>query len=168
MDAKQFRANIVREPLEILDIHSPAAEELLMVIAAHESKLGHYVKQINGPALGPFQMEKETYWDVINNVLQQPRWRPLYNRMIGSCQSWIREQHHVEQLKTNWWLATIMARVYFMRWEEPIPKRENFPDKRVWINALAEYSKRKWNTSAGAATPEDYTNAYVRHVDPDL
>jgi hypothetical protein len=40
------------------------AIQLLMGTAAQESHLGTYLKQINGPALGVFQMEPNTEIDI--------------------------------------------------------------------------------------------------------
>jgi hypothetical protein len=63
MNPKQLRELVIRPVLEYLhpDIpYSHEAEDLLMMIAAHESHLGEYVKQVQGPALGIYQMEPDT------------------------------------------------------------------------------------------------------------
>ena len=49
---------------------SQEAENLLMGTAAQESALGEYIRQLgNGPALGIFQMEPETFDDIVRNYL---------------------------------------------------------------------------------------------------
>ena len=50
---------------------STDAVELLMMIAAHESLMGKYIKQVNGPALGLFQMEPVTHDDLYKNFISK-------------------------------------------------------------------------------------------------
>lgn len=60
MDKAQLR-ELITHVLKKYDLHSDNAVELLMLTAAVESNLGHYIKQVGGgPALGIFQCEPAT------------------------------------------------------------------------------------------------------------
>jgi hypothetical protein len=63
INPKQLRDLITRTLKEIPNGYSEDAVELLMMIAAHESKLGTYLRQVSGPALGIFQIEPATHDD---------------------------------------------------------------------------------------------------------
>lgn len=52
---------VVTETLKEMDRFKPECVELLCMIAAHESMLGKYRKQIKGPALSLFQIEPRTH-----------------------------------------------------------------------------------------------------------
>ena len=55
MDVRQFAHAIVRPTLYALDLHSPAAERLMLGTAAHESDGLRYIRQLGGgPALSFF------------------------------------------------------------------------------------------------------------------
>ena len=69
MDKRQLR-NLIRRVLIGIGGYSEEAENLLMGTAAQESALGEYIRQLgNGPALGIFQMEPETFDDIVRNYL---------------------------------------------------------------------------------------------------
>ena len=46
---------------EIPNGYSPNTEKCMLMIAAHESRLGTFLKQNKGPALGPWQIEPATH-----------------------------------------------------------------------------------------------------------
>ena len=64
----QFR-DLIRRTLKDITLYSEDAVDLLMMTAAAESNLGEYLRQINGPALGAFQMEPGTHDDIWKNYL---------------------------------------------------------------------------------------------------
>src|SRR5271167_3363149 len=68
MDAVSFQTTIVKPVLLALGNWTQESEMLLMGTAAQESQL-IYTHQINGPALGYFQMEPATYDDCFTNFL---------------------------------------------------------------------------------------------------
>ena len=126
---------------------SDDAVELLLMIAAHESKLGHYLHQVGGPAVGIYQMEGETFHDCLVNFVR-------YNRVLESKQG--QEFYRLPNpafMAFDLSFATAMARVQLYRDSEALPHRSD-------VRAMAEYAKRVWNTEAGKATVEDYENAY--------
>jgi hypothetical protein len=133
--------------------YSDEAVELLMMTAAHESKLGTYIRQINGPALGIFQMEPETYNDISENFLD---YRPLLDKAViamapmGSATS-----EAADELAWNLKLQIIMARLHYYRVPEGLP---------VDIEGLAEYAKEHYNTHLGKATKEKYLADYRNYA----
>lgn len=120
-----------------------SAVELLLMIAAHESGLFKYVQQINGPALGIFQMEPETHDEVQRYMV---RCKPRFENIKLSSP---------ERLIFDVRYAVAMARIFFMRFPEALPMPND-------IKGLAKYAKRYWNTTIGKATPEDYERAYLK------
>ena len=131
--------------------YSDAAVELLMMTAAHESKLGTYLKQLEGPARGIYQMELVTEKDIISNYLKYRD--PLMMRVMGISHRHYREMNEIAMI-ANLTYATAMARVHYYRDPMPIPDVEDKIE-------LANYCKRVWNTSHGKATSRQYYDAYM-------
>lgn len=152
INAKQLRELVVEPTLEYLDPEVPYSEdavELLLMTAAHESRLGTYLKQVNGPALGIYQMEPATHDDIYNNYLA---YKPRLEKLTGELHPYAFITEH-ELLVTNLMYATAMARVHYYRVPEKLPPKED-------IKAMAVYAKRHYNTELGKATWEDYAEAY--------
>lgn len=158
-NAQQFRELVVRPTLEQLSgviPYSEEAEDLLVMTAAHESHLGTYLKQINGPALGVYQMEPTTLEDIWVNYL-------AYRQDIESELSLICGDVHCggpKELITNLEFATAMARVHYYRVPEALPRSTDFETRSDYVRALAKYAKRFYNTEKGKATVEDYYRAF--------
>ena len=162
LNPAQFRLLIVRPTLQALGLWSAAAEELLLMTAAHESGGLVYLDQVTrsddlaqgratwGPAYGVYQIEAATHDDVFENFLA---WRDdLREAVLGfRAPSPAPER----QLATNLAYATAIARMVYLRDSEPLPAAED-------VAGLAHYAKRVFNTSLGAATPEAYADAYRR------
>jgi len=152
MNHEQLRTLIVRPVLKRLEKHIPyseAAVELLMMTAAHESRLGEYIHQVGGIAKGIYQMEQATADDIETNYLS---YRPEMDEDILQmmcCDS------ICDNLVGNLYYSTAMARVHYFRDKEPLPEIEDF-------TGLGAYAKRVWNTEMGKATQEDYLVAYNR------
>ena len=144
--------NIIRISLKPLDWWSPSAEELLLMTAAHESRLGQYTKQIKGPALGLYQMEPDTLKCNYKNWIN---YRSKEAKLIHEI-SGVRGPDR-GQLQFNPIYSTIHARLKYLRAPGALP-----PPSDVW--ALAEYSKDFFNTRLGDATPDDYFQAYKELV----
>ena len=147
MNPGQFR-RLIRETLEALPLpYSEAAENLLFMTAAHETKLGEYLWQVGGgPALGFWQMEPATLDDLYVNYLSYheghlravDRWMP---RGLTRSQSLV--------YSLGYQVAT--ARYQYWRRPEPLP---------LHVTGLAGYAKKHWNSESGKATWQDYENAY--------
>jgi hypothetical protein len=134
--------------------YSDDAVDLLVMIACHESLLGKYTKQVNGPALGIYQMEPFTHADLYKNFISKNQKLDFaVSKFLPSQHSLVDKSTHAELLQTDVRYATIMARVFFMRFKDPIPKDDV---------GKAEYCKKYWNTELGKATVASYLNDYQR------
>lgn len=150
INVKQLEELIIVPTLQYLDPEIPfsdAAVELLKMTAAHESHLGSYIAQVNGPALGIYQMEPATEVDIFRNFLD---FKPsLLTKVVNHTGLG-------EELIWNLQYATIMARVHYYRDKYPLPDAMD-------IEGLAQYAKRVYNTVEGKAEWRDYYNAYNRY-----
>jgi hypothetical protein len=153
IEPNQFRVEIVQKALKAINLWSLEAEELLMLTAAQESQLGYYIKQVNGSALGVFQMMPETYSDIIINYLSHNvDLKHTILKVLNMIQ-----MPSAEKLVHNLFFAAIMCRVHYLRIKDPIPPANN-------ILALANYYKRFYNSSLGAATIEQAIANYNKFV----
>lgn len=153
----QFRELVIRPTLKYLEPEIPyseEAEDLLFMTAAHESRLGTYLKQINGPALGVYQMEPATHDDIWANFLK-------YQDKIF----WVIDdlRHGSNNLVLDLRYATAMARVHYFRVKEALPKKDKFSTYASYLKALSEYAKKYYNTELGKATADDYYKAFLTY-----
>ena len=143
---------LVRASCSYIGPWHPAAEELLLMIAAHESHLGKYTKQINGPALGIFQMEPATWQDVMSVVVpRRPWWVAQLAQLAGT------EKPTAAAMQHQHAYACAIARLQLWRHKEALPDAGD-------IDALARYAKKYWNTDNGKASVGDYRLAYQERV----
>lgn len=160
MDIWQFNSLIVRPTLQALDLHSLAAERLILGTAAHESDNLRFIKQIGGgPALSFFQIEPVTADDVINRWLRAPgrgRIKLLFEKV---CEFEIAHHDIEARLVCDMRFACAVARLVYYRVPEPLPMADD-------ISGLASYWKRHYNTALGKGRVEDWINHYRRHVEP--
>ena len=142
IDLTQFRLLVVRATLHRLETaaavaYSLAAENLLIGTALHESENLTYLAQVNGPALGLWQMEPETYKDIWENYLDyRPQMR--ISAMFGGVPP-------VSALVTDMALGCVMARIKYLRAPEPLPEAND-------AFGLQAYYKAVFNSPAGRAT----------------
>lgn len=136
--------------------YSEDAVELLMMLAAHESNLGTWIRQLGGgPALGVYQHEPETIRDLYRVVISKKQKLDFaVAKFVPSTKS-LTAKDYSELVETDLRYATVLARVHFMRFSEPLPKAED-------VSGMAQYCKKYWNTEAGAASPDDYRRAYLK------
>lgn len=151
LNIRQFREHIVQPALDSINLYSQDAEELLVATCAIESLGGTYVKQIEGPALGIYQMEPRTYQDLWNTILlrdQKLRYnvlKRLERITIPAAESMITDLHY----------ATVMARVFYLRIQDKLPDGKD-------IDALWSYYKSYWNTPKGATKKDPFIKAYSK------
>lgn len=118
------------------------AINLLVETACQESACGKYIKQINGPACGIFQIEPNTAKDIIKNfVSYKPNIRSKLNQI------YIQFMSLEDNLKYNLMYSVAMCRIHYMRVSEPIPDT---------VEGRAEYWKKYYNTALGKGTVEEY------------
>ena len=144
---KQFREVICCTLADFGEKYSTdAAIELLMMTAAAESDLGSYLYQDDGDAeieqelaLGVFQVESMTFYDVLKRVIQ--------SRYPGfPC-------HTFTDLITDIRLGIVIARFKYWSIPEALPRADN-------VRGLARYYKRYYNTPNGKARTGDVIRKY--------
>lgn len=144
--------SVVRASSMAIGVWHPAAEELLLMIAAHESHMGKYLRQVGGgPALGIFQMEPATYQDCLSIVVpRRPYWRTQLVQLAGG------KDLGPELLVREHAFAAAMARLQLWRHKEALPAADD-------LQALGAYAKRYWN-GPGKASAGMYVQAYQERV----
>ena len=156
INVEQFRKYVIQDTLKPVGLWSPEAEELLIGTAAHESQLGNFIAQVNGPALGVFQMEPATCNDIFNNFLS---FRPALLQTLENAYGI--KSRHPRQLATDLRYACIMARLKYYRVKETLPAANDLEDQ-------ARYWKQYYNTPLGAGTVDQYINDYHQYVNDSL
>lgn len=154
MQAQQLLDCIIKPTLKYMggNYDSKNARMLLLATAAIESKCGYYIKQINGPALGIWQMEPETYKDIWAECDALHR-TEFYNLI---CDLGVRATDGHNGLIESPMYACAMARLKYSMDIAPLPDCDN-------IRAVFDYYKRIYNTPAGASTYEKFKQAWIYH-----
>ena len=120
-----------------------AMVELLLGTGMQESRLGDFLHQMNGPALGIWQMEPATEKDIWENYLAyHPEVRVPIGKLLASGIA------RTDQLAGNLYYACAMARIQYMRVKEPLPAAGAY-------EAQAAYYVKHYN-AGGKATIEQY------------
>ena len=138
INIKQFRELIIKPSLNAIQAWSQDAEELLVFTCAVESLGGTYIHQVNGPALGIYQMEPDTHNDIWENYIKGNA--PLL--IMISTNLFNTMQRDADRMIYDLQYATVMARIHYMRVKEKLPSSENVED--IWA-----YYKKYYNTEHG-------------------
>lgn len=155
MEPNQLKVYIIESSLHDLDLYSNSAVQLLMLTAAQESKLGHYIVQIRGPAKGIFQMEPATHDDIWENFLKyKPDLAVKLEHLAGTHPV----QPSADVMVWNLKYAAAMARIHYYRVSQALPE----PDD---IQAMADYWKQYYNTPKGRGTSAEAVHNYQRYVE---
>lgn len=146
MDKEQFKS-LIKDVLKRMGgkFYSPEAVELLYRTAKHESRC-HYLKQVNGPARGFFQIEPPTAIDICETFLSYRI--DLLNRLKAI--TYIPKNDWAFHLTGDISLGIIFARLKYYRDPAPIP---------ATLEDQARYWKRIYNTPQGKGTVEEFINA---------
>lgn len=155
IDVGQFRDEVIKPSLNLINSYSLNAEELLIATMAHESLGGTYLKQIGMEhgALGVYQMEQRTYVDIWNNYLHKRM--QLRTAIFNFCN--LANFPQPEEMVTNLKYATMMARVFYLRIPEKLPLYND-------IDGIWEYYKTYWNTRHGKAEKADFIANYENYI----
>ncbi len=153
INIKQFRLYILRPALKNVGLYSLSAEQLLLGTCATESQMGYYVRQVIGPAKGPYQMEPFTHDDIWKTYLNSRN--DIVNKIMFACN--FMNKPTSDELVYNFMYATIMARIRYLRVPEKLPFIND-------IEAQAAYYKKYYNTPKGKATEQDYIDAYYHYI----
>jgi hypothetical protein len=155
MNAQQLLDYIIKPTLEYMggNYNSKNAQMLLLATAAIESKCGYYIKQIEGPALGIWQMEPLTHDDIWENCDALVDGGTTQNiacvfyslAPMGKCGD--------EALTSSPMYACAMARLKYSMDTAPLPFYGD-------IYAIYDYYKRIYNTPLGASTFEKFKAAW--------
>jgi hypothetical protein len=144
LNLKQFRLYVVRDALKKINMHSQAAENLLLGTALAESDLT-YIKQLhttNSGAYGLYQCELVTYNDIVKYLNRKPSLsNPI--KAIIPYESW----PAINTLMWDMQYATLRARIHYWRITYPLPDADD-------TEGLCNYYLRHYNTSLGKATFE--------------
>ena len=155
LNINQFRELIVKSSLNDLLMYSADAEELMVFTCAVESLGGTFLHQVGGPALGIYQMEPATYNDIWQNYIYSHG--PLTMRLFSNFD--ISSMPDESRLIYDSRYATAMTRIFYARIKEPLPSAQD-------ENALWEYYKKYYNTTAGKAEKEESIKKYHDFVRP--
>lgn len=149
-----LRDCVITPTLKHLELWSPAAEQLVLATAIHESS-ACFIRQIGGgPAIGFWQMEKATHDDIWDNYLA---YRPDLRFKIEKLQAlWPRE---AEQLATNLAYAAAMCRIHYFRIPKPLPEEGD-------AEAMAAYWKQWYNTPQGKGSADVFVDTFEQYVIP--
>ena len=130
----QLEKYIIIPTLKEIGMYSEEAVMLLIITMACESELGTFIKQkYDGPALGPYQMEPATYYDNWENNL---RFRQDLRSKILKVTGYAIPPE-ADHMLWDWKLATVMARVHYSRFPQPIPDIHDFDE-------MVEYYHKYW------------------------
>lgn len=142
MNNKQLHDAIYNILLSLKLYSNDSIVKMIFETACVESNCGEYIKQINGPACGIFQIEPNTAQDIIDNYI---KYRSRYKDMFDML--YIKTFTLPQNLKYNLSFSVFMCRMFYMRIKESIP---NTVEKR------AEYWKKYYNTEQGKGTTAEY------------
>ena len=145
INAKQLLSLVIDPALDAMGMNSASARRLLMFTAATESQLGSYLKQHpTGPALGIYQIERKTYFDLWDSVLQYKG--ELSRKVLNVCEYVMEPQ--AECLIWDLRFATVMARLQYWRWPDPLPEESD-------SDGLIAYYYKYWGPNPEHTTIEE-------------
>lgn len=158
MNPQQLHDFIIKPTLQYMvgNYYSKESAFLLLATSAIESNCGEYIKQINGPALGIWQMEPDTHndiWDECDSLLDDP----FFSVKIGNLGVNINNNLPVLDLQLSPMYACAMARLKYSMDPNPLPKLTG--DNNADSRAFYDYYKRVYNTEFGASTFDKWCKA---------
>jgi hypothetical protein len=141
---------LIKSTLDPFQLWSPKSEELLVATCANESHLGVYRKQVNGPALGIFQCEPNTFNDIYANYLRWHQGLLIDTNMLSKVRT-------VEDLEFNDPYAVMICRLQYFRVAQPLPEADD-------IEAIFQFYKIHYNSINGKATHDQFIYNYNTYV----
>ena len=155
LDIRQFRDLVIVPALEIIELHSPAAEELVLGTHLQESKLRKLKQWPTGPAVGLPQMEPYTHTDLWTTYLNRKPDLARKARSLMLADS--DEIGFAQQMAGNLYYAAAMCRIRYYRVPEALPEAGD-------IRAQAKYWKRYYNTRLGKGTVTEYIKCWKKYM----
>ena len=128
---------------------SKNARMLMLATAAIERNCGYYIKQINGPAHGIWQMEPDTEQDIWDNcdALRDQNFFNTINFLENGC------GEGNQELIISPLYACAIARLKYAMDPNPLPPHNE-------IFEIYRYYKRIYNTESGASTFDKFKAAW--------
>lgn len=149
MNKDQLMDYVIIPALTSIKAFTPASANLVFGTACVESNCGEYIHQINGPALGIFQMEPATHDDIWNNFIKHRK--ILEGNLMNACN--FSKYPVSRELITNLRYAAIMCRIHYLRVPEALPPHDD-------VEKMAIYWKKYYNTNQGKGKVEHFINKY--------
>jgi len=153
MDKDQLK-QLIETTLIQIGYGSQVEAKLVTATIAIESRMGKYIKQIKGPALGILQMEPATYRWLLDGYLSGHP--DTLDRIKEICNL---QDVNQEALMYNLKFAICMCRVRYLADPSPLPEIDHNE-----IDALWGTYKRVYNTYLGATTKRQFKKAYKKYV----
>lgn len=143
-----FRKTVIAPTLVLIGLDSPAAQVLLLATAIQESKLTARRQVGGGPALGLYQIEKDTHDDVWENYLKfrKPLSQKVLSLVPPKGATWA-------ALEFNDRYATAIARICYARVSAPLPQAND-------IAAMSRYWETYYNTGIGLGRAEQFVDSW--------
>ena len=136
MNPQQLHDYIIKPTLEYMggNHNSIEARFLLLCTSAIESDCGYYIKQVNGPALGIWQMEPATHDDIWNNC----DWlKSEVGITTMTCLGLLTSDTPYNYLVDSPKYACAMARLKYSMTAKPLP--EYTGDANIDLRAFYDY-----------------------------
>lgn len=164
MVSDQLREWIIIPTLQDLKLYSKEACDLLLGTCKQESNLGYYLAQIKGPARGIYQCEPATLQDVWTYIKRRQLMDAVCKASYLSFDDMqtATPKDRINILMSNLRFATCIARIHYLRIGEPIPLYNG--DDKEYINSLAAYYKKYYNTYLGAAEMEQIIENFKKVI----
>lgn len=141
---------LIKRVLQKIDLYSSEASEFIYNIGLVESKY-IYIQQIQGPAVGVYQIEPWVAVDIIENYLKYRQ--DLMKLVASTCYlDWShftapKEKDWEYILTTNLAAQIVFCRLHLRRIPKRLPKT---------LEEQATQWKQFYNTAKGKGTPEKY------------
>lgn len=171
MDAQQLHDYIIEPTLKQMNYlggnyNTKESRFLLLCTAAIESNCGHYIKQIEGPALGIWQMEPNTYIDIWNNsdAIHQLCVENLLSQTTDNF--YIESKGVTNEMVYNPRYSCAMARLKYAMDIKQLPSLPESGVKGLMATdayIYFSYYKRIYNTEIGASTFGKWIGALNRN-----
>jgi hypothetical protein len=154
IDIKQFNDLILVPTLNAIGMYTKEACQLIIGTGCQESQFKFIHQENNGPALGFFQCEYNTYRNIItDSFMYDINMKHRFLAVLG-----VELVPEFNSLVWNMKLMCLVCRLHYHRFPAEIP--EDLPGQ-------AAYYKKYYNTIMGKATPEEYIenyNKYAAHI----
>ena len=148
---KKSCKKIAKYAMTKIGMYSEEALELIMRTGQAESGY-KCLRQVGGPAIGFWQMEPNTMFDIMDNyVLYRPQLRTDL-QAIG-----YNDSNPTVVLLGNILLQAALCRVHYRRVPEKLPKLGD-------IKGQARYWKKYYNTDQGKGTEEKYIDTVREYL----